>query len=206
MALIAEFLSTATTFEDEWIQMFGTDISYNNAYLSIIADSEYNEFQMLFRTNIGNSVLTPFGGTKKIDDETPFITGFRHLLIQTQCQPMLIELITDYFIITNVIEYEDGIRNVFMCIWVDDEAWWVIFDGPRFIYEDANYNENDIFRNDIISINPDIFNIMTSEFYIMEIDNISNENIIMINIITEIAMLYRTWYELFGDIGSTTTQ
>lgn len=228
MDLIAEFVSTVTTFENEWLQNIGDNQTYNNAYLSIIADSEYAEFQMLFQVNADSSILSPFGGIKGINDATPFITGFRNLLIQTQCQPMLIELVADCFIITNVIEYEDGVRNVFMCMWVDDEAWWVIFDGPRFIYDDANYNdiENNNSGNEILTINPVIFNVITSEEYIIEMENINtdsinnnintdsvnNDNIqnniatITINKVIEISILYRTWYELFGDIGNTTTQ
>ena len=225
MALNAEFVSTVTTFENEWLQNIGTNETYNNAYLSIIADSEYSEFQMLFQVNTDSSILSPFGGIKGINDATPFITGFRNLLIQTQCQPILIELVADCFIITNVVEYEDGVRDVFMCMWVDDEAWWVIFNGPRFIYDNANYNniENDNSGIDIISINPNVFNVIISEQYIIEMDNVNNDAVnndntndninntiqnniaITINKIIEISILYRTWYELFGDVGNTTT-
>ena len=168
---------------------------------------------MLFQVNTDSSILSPFGGIKGINDVTPFITGFRNLLIQTQCQPILIELVADCFIITNVIEYEDGVRNVFMCMWVDDEAWWVIFNGPRFIYDNANYNniENDNSGIDIISINPNVFNVIISEQYIIEMDNVNNDAVnndntndninntiqnnivITINKIIEISILYRTW-------------
>jgi len=213
MPLIAEFVSTSMSFDYQWGLNVGYDESYDSAYISVIADSQNTDLQMLFRSNPDNTVLSTIGGKKKNDEDTAFITSFRHLLMQTQAQFEILDMIEECYIVTNVWDYENGDRKVFMCMWVDDEVWWAITEGPRFEYVDGANSEPEIQNYNIIAIDPELVDNEITEFELVDrtvedgvaIEHTIIDNPIVINDSLKIWVLYRTWYELFGDVENIKT-
>ena len=53
-------------------------------------------------------------------------------------------------------------------MWVDDEVWWAITEGPRFEYVDGANSEPEIQNYNIIAIDPELVDNEITEFELVD--------------------------------------
>ncbi len=70
-------------------------------------------------------------GGRKISGDIPLLTACKHLLTQVECQPIVFSML-DNTILTCVVWEDNGKRDVFIHMVVNNLIWWVLRDAPRF--------------------------------------------------------------------------